>query len=43
LRNVATNGLGDKKMSVFGWFKKKEEPEEIPKHIAKKKSGKKRE
>ena len=27
-------------MTVFGWFKKKDEPEKIPKHIAEKKSRK---
>ena len=29
-------------MTIFGWFKKKDKSEEIPKHIAKKKSRKKR-
>jgi hypothetical protein len=29
-------------MIIFGWFKKKHKPEKIPKHIAKKKSRKKR-
>ncbi len=29
-------------MTIFDWFKKKDKPEEIPKHIAKKKSRKKK-
>ena len=33
-------GLRNKKMTVFGWIKKKDKPKEVPKHIAKKKSQK---
>ena len=29
-------------MTIFGWIKKKDKQKEIPKHIAKKKSRKKR-
>lgn len=34
--------LRSEKITIFDWFKNKSKPKEIPKHIAKKKSRKKR-